>query len=96
MKTRTDARLTLSYVRKLEWENYLALAAVVLLSAVGFCGLLYHVGGSTYPDAVSNIMYPLTSFVGAGWAFITVYRAFSKRGFAVQCPTHHSHMTDFI
>ncbi len=38
MKTRTDARLTLSYVRKLERENHLALAAIVLLSAAGFQG----------------------------------------------------------
>ena len=74
MKTKTDARLSLSYLRKLERENYLALAAVVLLSAAGFCGLLYHVGGSTYPDNISNIMYPLASFVGAGLAFITAYR----------------------
>jgi hypothetical protein len=59
MKTKTDARLTLSYLRKLERENYLALALVVLLSAAGFCGLLYHIGGSTYPDYVFNIMYPL-------------------------------------
>ncbi len=71
MKTQTDARLTLSYLRKLERENYLAMAAVVFLSAAGFCGLLYHVGGSSYPDFVSNIMYPLTSFVGASMAFIT-------------------------
>jgi signal transduction histidine kinase len=70
-----NAGLTLPYLRKLERENYLALAAVVLLSAAGFLGLLYHVGGSNYPDFVSNIMYPLTSFVGAGWAFITAYRA---------------------
>lgn len=75
MQANTDARLALSYLRRLERENYLALAAVVLLSAAGFCGLLYHVGGTSYPDFVSNIMYPLTSFVGAGWAFITAYRA---------------------
>ncbi|HYT42134.1 MAG TPA: hypothetical protein VEP90_07295, partial [Methylomirabilota bacterium] len=75
MEPNIEARLTLSYLRKLERENYLALAAVVLLSAAGFCGLLYHVGGSAYPDYVSNIMYPLTSFVGAGLAFITAYRA---------------------
>ncbi len=75
MKTRTDARLTLSYLRKLERENYLAMAAVVFLSAAGFCGLLYQVGGSSYPDFVSNIMYPLTSFVGASMAFITAFRA---------------------
>ncbi len=75
MKTRTDARLSLSYLRKLELENYIALAGVVVLSVAGFCGLLYHVGGSTYPDYVSNVMYPLTSFVGAAMAFITAYRA---------------------
>jgi signal transduction histidine kinase len=75
MKTRTDVRLSLSYLRKLELENYIALAGVVVLSVAGFCGLLYHVGGSTYPDYVSNVMYPLTSFVGAAMAFITAYRA---------------------
>jgi hypothetical protein len=75
MQADTDARLSLLYLRKLERENYLALAAVVLLSAAGFCGLLYHVGGNTYPDFVSNILYPLTSFVGAAWAFVTAYRA---------------------
>jgi len=75
MKTNTEARLTLSYLRKLERENYLAMAAVIFLSAAGFCGLLYHVGGRSDPDFVSNIMYPLTSFVGASMAFITAYRA---------------------
>ena len=75
MKTNTDARLTLSYLRKLERENYLAMAAVIFLSAAGFCGVLYHVGGNSYPDFVSNIMYPLTSFVGASMAFITAFRA---------------------
>ena len=75
MKTNTDARLTLSYLGKLERENYLALAAVILLSAAGFFGLLYHIGGSAYPDNVSNIMYPLTSFIGAAMAFITAFRA---------------------
>lgn len=75
MKTEMDTRLTLSYLRKLERENYLAMAAVVFLSAAGFFGLLYHVGASTYPDFVSNVMYPLTSFIGASMAFITAYRA---------------------
>jgi signal transduction histidine kinase len=75
MQINTDARLTLSFLRKLERENYLAMAAVIFLSAAGFCGLLYHVGGSSYPDFVSNIMYPLTSFVGASMAFITAFRA---------------------
>ena len=44
MKTETDARLTIAYLRKLERENYLALAAVVFLSTAGFFGLLYLFG----------------------------------------------------
>jgi hypothetical protein len=49
MQSNTDARLTLPYLRKLERENYLALATVVLLSAAGlflmptslkFCSIL--------------------------------------------------------
>ncbi len=75
MEPNTKARLTLSYLRKLERENYLALALVILMSAAGFIGLLFDVGGKYNPDLVSNIMYPLTSFIGAGWAFITAYRA---------------------
>jgi len=75
MKSNTEARLTRSYLRKLERENYLALAAVILMSTAGFFGLLFHVGGASDPYLVSNIMYPLTSFVGAGWAFVTAYRA---------------------
>jgi signal transduction histidine kinase len=75
VKANTDARLTLSYLRKLERENYLALAAVILFIAAGLFGLLFHISGNNNPDLVSNIMYPLTSFIGAGWAFITAYRA---------------------
>ncbi len=75
MQSNTDARLTLPYLRKLERENYLALATVVLLSAAGLFGLLFHIGGASDPYLVSNVMYPLTSLVGACWAFITAYRA---------------------
>jgi hypothetical protein len=72
---KAEGRLTLSYLRQLEQENYLALAVVILLSAAGFFGSLYQVGGSAYPDAVSNTMYPLTSLVGVAMAFMTAYRA---------------------
>jgi signal transduction histidine kinase len=75
MKHYTQARLTHSYLSKLERENYLALSVVLLMTTAGLFGLLFHVGGENDPYLVSNIMYPLTSFVGAGWAFITAYRA---------------------
>ena len=75
MEPNTKAGLTLSYLRKLERENYLALALVIIMSAAGFIGLRFNVGGERDPYLVSNIMYPLTSFVGAFWAFITAYRA---------------------
>lgn len=75
MKTIADDRLTLPYLRKRDRENYLALAAVVLMSTAGLFGMLFHIGGESDPDLVSNFMYPLTSFVGACWAFTTAYRA---------------------
>jgi signal transduction histidine kinase len=75
MELEVDDRLTLSYLSKLERENYLALAAVVLLSAAGLFGLLFRLGGNNDPYLVSNIMYPLTSFVGAIWAFFTSFRS---------------------
>ena len=74
MKTKTDARLTLSYFRKLERENYLALALVVLLSAAGFCGLLYHIGGVLTPT-MSSISCILWFFVAYSWSRAKAFQA---------------------
>lgn len=67
--------LTHSYVRRLDRGKYLALAALVLLVLAGVLGFVFHVA-QNIPDLVSNIMYPLTSGVGASWAFLTAYRAY--------------------
>jgi signal transduction histidine kinase len=76
MTTIASARLTYPSVRRLDRGKYLALAAVVFLTLTGLLGLLFHVAEPTYPDLVSNILYPLTSFVGASWALTTAYRAY--------------------
>jgi signal transduction histidine kinase len=75
MKIIANAELTESYVRKLDRGKYLAVAALVLLVLTGVLGFVFHVA-QNIPDLVSNIMYPLTSGVGAGWAFLTAYRAY--------------------
>ncbi len=67
-----------SFVRKLDREKHLALTGAVLLSLISFCGIFFRVRPPDYPDLISNIMYPLSSLVGASWAFLTAYRA--RRG----------------
>ena len=63
------------YVRKFEREKYLAIAVIIFLTLTGMLGMLFHVAEVAFPDLISNILYPLTSFIGASWAFTTAYRA---------------------
>ena len=70
MKIIANTELTYAYVRKLDRGKYVALATLILLVAAGILGFAFHV------DLVSNILYPLTSGVGAYWAFLTAYRAY--------------------
>lgn len=74
VKVVAAASLDDAYVRRLEREKYLALAVVAFLTLVGFLGLLLNIGQPTYPDLISNFLYPLASFVGATWAFLTAFR----------------------
>lgn len=73
-----NTRLAHSQVKRLGREKLLALTATVFLTLAGFVGLLVTVAKGIYSDPVSNILYPLTSFLGASWAFLTAYRA--RRG----------------
>lgn len=75
MKIIANDELTSSYRRKRDRGKYLALTALILLVLAGVLGFVFHVA-QNIPDLVSNIMYPLTSGVGAGWAFLTAYRAY--------------------
>lgn len=78
--------LTGTYLRRLDRGKYLALGGLVLLVLAGVLGFVFHVA-QNIPDLVSNIMYPLTSGVGAFWAFVTGYRAY--RG-PVRLGLHHA------
>ena len=92
MKTKTDARLTLSYLRKLERENYLALALVVLLSASWLLWVALPYWWKYLPRLC--LQYHVSS--GFLWPIPGQEQRRSRRGFAVQCPTPHSCKTDFI
>lgn len=85
MSNITANTLTNSYLRRLDRGKYLALAALVFLVLAGVLGFVFHVA-QNIPDLVSNIMYPLTSGVGASWAFLTAYRGY--RG-PVRLGLHH-------
>lgn len=67
--------LTDSYLKRLDRGKYLALVTLAFLVLAGVLGFVFHVA-QNIPDLVSNIMYPLTSGVGASWAFLTAYRAY--------------------
>ncbi|HET8842084.1 MAG TPA: HAMP domain-containing sensor histidine kinase, partial [Ktedonobacteraceae bacterium] len=64
------------HTKRLDRGKYLALIIAVLLAFAGFFGLFITVTRGVYSDPVSNILYPLTSFVGAGWTFLTAMRAY--------------------
>ena len=69
-----DPALAPQYVTRLRRELYMAIVAGAGMALIGALGLFFHIAESTYPDLISNILYPLTSFVGASWAFLTSYR----------------------
>lgn len=75
MKSILDATLVHPYLRKCKREKYLAIAVIIFLTLAGMLGMLFHVAEVAFPDLISNILYPLTSFIGASWAFVTAYRA---------------------
>ena len=86
MKIIATDTLNDTYVRRLDRGKYLALGMLVCLVSAGWLGFVFHVA-QNIPDLVSNIMYPLTSGVGAFWAFLTGYRA--SRG-SVRLGLHHA------
>src|SRR5579872_2610705 len=75
MKIIANTELTYTSIRKLDRGKYLALVALIFLVLAGALGFVFHIAQNV-PDLVSNIMYPLTSGVGASWAFLTAYRAY--------------------
>src|SRR6202790_5849444 len=75
MKSILNAKLVRPDLRKFEPEKYLAIAVIIFLTLTGMLGMLFHVAEVAFPDLISNILYPLTSFIGASWAFTTAYRA---------------------
>lgn len=78
--------LTNTYLRRLDRGKYLALGVLIVLVLAGVLGFVLRVA-QNIPDLVSNIMYPLTSGVGASWAFLTAFRAY--RG-PVRLGLHHA------
>jgi signal transduction histidine kinase len=75
LKTRINDELTREYLHKLGWQNYLATTIFVVLVTVSIFWSLFHIGGDQGLMRLSNTMYPLSSAIGATWAFITAYRA---------------------
>lgn len=70
--------LTAAYIQKLERQKYCAVALLLLLMMVSFLWLLFQFGnqpGQDGPALFSNIMYTLTSLIGAGWTFQVAYQA---------------------
>jgi GAF domain len=78
LKATVNDELTRAYLQKLGWQNYLATTIFVVLVTVSIFWSLFHIGSDNGLKLLSNIMYPLSSAIGAIWAFTTAYRA--RRG----------------
>jgi signal transduction histidine kinase len=74
LKTTVNDELTRDYFQKLERQNYLATTSVVVLVTISFFWSLFHIGGDKGVNLFTNIMYPLSSAIGAFWACTTAYR----------------------
>src|SRR5579864_4678124 len=74
MQNITTERLTRSYLQKLDWQNYLATAVVILIATISFLWMLLHIGGNNTVTLFSDSMYPVASWIGAFWTAFTAYR----------------------
>jgi signal transduction histidine kinase len=79
-------KLTRAYLQKLGRQNYIATASAVVILTISFFWLLFQLGGSDTTGLFANVMYPVSSLIGAFWAALTVYRA--RNGPVRLAPTH--------
>jgi signal transduction histidine kinase len=75
MKTTATNRLNRTYLQKLDWQNYFATGAAILIITLSFLWMLLHVGGDHSVTFFSDVMYTVADWIGASWAFLTAYRA---------------------
>jgi signal transduction histidine kinase/uncharacterized protein YigA (DUF484 family) len=75
VKTTVTADLTRDYLQRLERQNYLATMILVVIVTISIFWCLFHIGNSTVLELFSNLMYPLSSAIGALWVGMTAYRA---------------------
>jgi signal transduction histidine kinase len=92
VKTTISGTLTQAYLRKLGKGTYLATAITIFVVTFSLLWMMMQIG-SQAPDGktpvlafFANVMYALTSFIGAIWCFEVAYRA--RRG-PVRLQTRH-------
>jgi signal transduction histidine kinase/uncharacterized protein YigA (DUF484 family) len=86
LKTTVTADLTRDYLQRLERQNYLATMILVVIVTISIFWCLFHIGNSTVLNLFSNLMYPLSSAIGALWVGVTAYR--TRRG-PLRLAPHH-------
>ena len=75
MKTFATNRLTRAYLQKLDRQNYVATAFVILLATCSLFWMLFHIGGDAVVTLFADLMYGIAGFIGATFALTTAYRA---------------------
>lgn len=76
LKARATEKLTFTSLQKLERQKYQALALFLFLTTISFIWLLFQFAfPQDGPALFSNIMYTLTSLIGAFWIFRTAFQA---------------------
>ena len=75
MQTSATKKLTRTYLQKLDWQNYLATAAAILIVTISFLWLLLPIGGNNAVTLFSDSMYAAADWIAACWVFLTAYRA---------------------
>ena len=75
LKEVIEDKLTRAYLQKLGRQNYVATASAVVFVTISFFWMLFQLGGSSTTGLFANVMYPVSSLIGASWAGLTAYRA---------------------
>lgn len=92
VKTTITGTLSQAYLRKLSRETSFATASTIFLVTFSLLWMVFQVGGQSYLGKTpvlaffANVMYALTSGIGAVWCFGVAYRA--RRGPVRLAPNH--------
>jgi signal transduction histidine kinase len=73
MRSITTNKLTHTYLERPARDNYIAIALTVTIIILSIFWIVFHIGSDSDTAMYTQIMYGVSAFLGALWAFRTAY-----------------------